>query len=272
MILEKITFDKRGIMNNMVKILLFVIVVSFTAGNIYAAESARNGAAFKDPITGMEFVFVKGGCYQMGDVFGDGRSNEKPLHEVCVDDFYIGKYKVTQAQWRAIMGNNTSASMKCGDNCPVEVAPWSATDDFINKLNKVDSSKYRLPTEAEWEYAARSGGKKEKYSGGNDVDKVAWHIFNSKGTIHPVGVKEPNGLGIYDMSGNVWERCQDWYDENYYSNSPKNNPTGPDKGTAHVVRGGSWGNSPWLTRSSFRGRVYPDVMANTDGFRLVIKK
>ncbi|OGW32201.1 MAG: hypothetical protein A2X59_10145 [Nitrospirae bacterium GWC2_42_7] len=264
---------RRGIMNNVVRTLLSVLVVIFIAGNIYAAEKADTDAIFRDPATGMEFVFVKGGCYQMGDAFGDGNSNERPLHEVCVDDFYIGKYKVTQGQWRAIMGSNTSKTSSCGDDCPVEVAPWKDMQDFITKLNNnAKAGKYRLPTEAEWEYAARSGGKKEKYSGGNDVDKVAWHISNSNSKMHPSGTKAPNGLGIYDMSGNVWERCQDWYDENYYNHSPKNNPAGPDSGSTRVVRGGSWRNSSWFSRSSFRGRYYPGDMENTDGFRLVMTK
>lgn len=139
----------------------------------------------KDPTTGMEFVYVDGGCYQMGDTFGDGESNEKPVHEVCVDDFYIGKYEVTQGQWKAIMrdnplGDNPSKFDECGDNCPVESVSWNDAQAFINKLNNKTGKNYRLPTEAEWEYAAKSGGKSEKYSGGNDVDSVAWYKDNSE--------------------------------------------------------------------------------------------
>ncbi|MDP2279759.1 MAG: SUMF1/EgtB/PvdO family nonheme iron enzyme, partial [Nitrospirota bacterium] len=189
-----------------------------------------------DPATGMEIVFVKGGCFQMGDTFGDGESDEKPVHEVCVDDYYIGKYEVTQGQWKAIMGNNPSHFKDCGDNCPVEQVSWNDVQEFIQKLNEKNNPPsppftkggkggFRLPTEAEWEYAARSGGKSERYSGGNDIDSVAWYNKNSGGKTHPVGTKQPNGLGIYDMSGNVWEWVNDWYDEFYYKNSPKNNPT-----------------------------------------------
>ena len=136
---------------------------------------AVTGKSYTDPTTGMEFVFVKGGCYQMGDTFGDGYSDEKPVHEVCVDDFYIGKYEVTQAQWEKVMGNNPSYFKNC-DNCPVEQVSWNDIQEFINRLNsKAGGNKYRLPTEAEWEYAARSGEKREKYSGGDDCDSVGWY-------------------------------------------------------------------------------------------------
>jgi len=278
-------------MNNIVKTFLLVLAVFFIVVNLYSTAAAGNDA-FKDPVTGMEFVFVKGGCYQMGDAFGDGNPNEKPLHEVCLDDFYIGKYEVTQGQWRAIMEYNPSFSrggnifltpealskgkppvfQNCGDNCPAEVIDWNDAQDFIMKLNSrggFETRPYRLPTEAEWEYAARSRGKKEKYSGGNNADSVAWFIANSDSKTQPSGTKAPNGLGIYDMSGNAWEWCQDWYDENYYSHSPKNNPKGPDSGTHRVLRGGSTSNNPWHTRTTFRGRYKPGDWDTNDGFRLV---
>lgn len=131
-------------------------------------------AAYKDSVTGIELVFVDGGCYLMGDTFGDGGANEKPVHEVCVDDFYIGKYEVTQGQWQAVMGSNPSFFKGCGTNCPVEQVSWDDAQEFISKLNsRSESNKYRLPTEAEWEYAARSRGKSEKYSGSNDIGSVA---------------------------------------------------------------------------------------------------
>jgi len=196
---------------------------------------------FKDLTTGIEMVFVKGGCYQMGDTFGDGESDEKPVHEVCVDDYYIGKYEVTQGQWKAIMGNNPSYFKDCGDNCPVEQVSWNDIQDFMTKLNNKTGKNYRLPTEAEWEYAAKSGGKSEKYAGGNDIDSVAWYTSNSGGKTHPVGQKTANGLGIYDMSGNVWEWVNDWYGDKYYGESPKNNPKGSNSGSDRVLRGGCWG-------------------------------
>jgi sulfatase modifying factor 1 len=235
--------------------------------------SAGGGKLVKDPATGIELILVKGGCYQMGDTFGDGDSDEKPVHEVCVDDFYIGKFEVTQGQWKAIMGNNPSHFSSCGDNCPVEQVSYNDIQEFINKLNqRSGGGKYRLPTEAEWEYAARSGGKSEKYSGGNDVDSVAWYSSNSGSKTHPVGQKKPNGLGIYDMSGNVWEWVQDWYDGNYYKNSPRNNPTGPNSGFRRVSRGGSWGSYARLVRAANRGSYTPDDRYNRLGFRLVRTK
>ena len=144
-------------------------------------------AFYTDPTTGIEMILVKGGCFQMGDTFGDGSPYERPLHEVCVDDFYVGKYEITQGQWKAIMGNNPSRYKDWGDNCPVEKVSWNDIQEFISKLNQKTGKAYRLPTEAEWEYAAKSGGKNEKYSGSNDVDSVAWFGKNSGGKTHPVG-------------------------------------------------------------------------------------
>ncbi len=223
-----------------------------------------------DSNTGMEFVFVKGGCYPMGDTFGDGEGDEKPVHEVCVDDFYIGKYEVTQAQWRQIMGSNPSHFSGCGDNCPVEQVSWNETQDFIRKLNSQSGKRYRLPTEAEWEYAARSGGKSEKYAGGADVDAVAWYNSNSGSKTHPVGQKRPNGLGLHDMSGNVWEWCQDWYGSDYYRNSGRDIPGGPSSGSGRVGRGGSWSILAALARASLRLRCDPVLRYRDLGFRLVL--
>ena len=222
-----------------------------------------------EPTTGMEFVWVEGGCFQMGDVFGDGDNDEKPLHEVCVDSFGMSRYEVTQGQWQKIIGNNPSRFTK-GNNYPVEQVSWDDTQDFIRKLNSHSGRSFRLPSEAEWEYAARSGGKKEKYAGGNDVNRLAWYDGNSGGSTRPVGTKEPNGLGLYDMSGNVWEWCSDWYGENYYQQSPCNNPQGPSFGSFRVIRDGCWNGSPWLTRSSNRDRFRPGYRLDNLGFRLVL--
>jgi formylglycine-generating enzyme required for sulfatase activity len=227
------------------------------------------GKTFKDSTTGIEMVSVKGGCYQMGDTFGDGESDEKPVHEVCVDDFYIGKYEVTQGQWKAIMGNNPSSFSSCGDNCPVEQVSWNDAQDFINRLNQKTGKNYKLPTEAEWEYAAKSGGKSEKYSGGNDIDSVAWYDKNSGSKTHPVGTKQPNGLGLYDMSGNVWEWVNDWYDKDYYKNSPKDNPKGPGSGTNRVLRGGSWYDDARHSRAANRSGLDLGGRGSDLGFRLV---
>lgn len=244
-------------------------------------KEEKEAAFYTDPTTGMEMVRVKGGCFQMGDTFGDGESDEKPVHEVCVDDFYIGKYEVTQGQWKAIMWNNPSDFKDCGDNCPVERVSWNDIQDFINKLNQkmkdnpqapFIKGEFRLPTEAEWEYTARSGGKNEKYSGGNDIDSVAWYTSNSGSKTHPVGQKAPNGLGIYDMSGNVWEWVNDRYSSSYYSESPRNNPKGPNSSSDRVIRGGSWFNLARCVRASYRFIDSPDYRGYDLGFRLAGSK
>ena len=201
----------------------------------------------------------------------DGYPEESPVHEVCVDEFYMGKYEVTQGQWKSIMGNNTSALSTCGgDNCPVDTVSWSDVQKFISKLNsRSGGSKYRLPTEAEWEYAARSGGKSEKYSGGKNINSVAWYAENSGRKNHPVGTKAQNGLGIYDMSGNVWEWTNDWYGSDYYKNSPRNNPSGPGSGVDRVVRGGCVTGEAANQRVSRRNGYAPDLRTHALGFRLL---
>src|SRR5271169_3306365 len=211
-------------MKRLFVLLAMVAVVPFIA---MAAEVV---STYKDPSLGMEFVNVPGGCYQMGDTLGDGFPSEKPVHEVCVNDFYLAKYDVTLGEFRkftAVTGYKTEAEEAGGcavlngrkwewqasrnwndtgfnqdDSEPVVCVSWNDAEAFINWLSQVSGTHYRLPTEAEWEYAARSGGKKEKYAGGNEVNAVAWHHGNSGGTTHSVGAMLPNGLGLYDMSGN----------------------------------------------------------------------
>lgn len=224
---------------------------------------------FADPITGMEFVLLPGGCFLMGDTFGDGDLDEKPVHEVCVDGFYMGKYEVTQGQYLTVTGNNPSKFQK-DDNYPVEKVSWNDVQNFIRLLNGKSGSKYRLPTEAEWEYAARSGGRSEKYAGGDDIDAVAWYNKNGGGSTNPVGQKQPTSLGIYDMSGNVREWCRDWYDSSYYGNSPRNNPEGSSSGSDYVVRGGSWGGGQGNARATSRFAGAPGFASVDLGFRLVL--
>ncbi len=196
----------------------------------------------------------------MGDTFGDGELDEKPVHRVCLDDFKIDKYEVTQSQFKQVMGNNPSRFSTCGD-CPVEQVTWLEAMEYCEKGDK------RLPTEAEWEYAARSGGKSEKYSGGADIDSVAWYRNNSDGKTHPVGRKHANGLGLYDMSGNVWEWVSDRYDKGYYKRSPESNPKGPSKDERRTLRGGSWYFKPEYVRASDRYGFKPDVRGLFSGFR-----
>ena len=213
------------------------------------------GSIITDPITGMEFIYVPGGKFMMGDIFGDEEEEaEKPVHEVVLDGFYIGKYPVTQGEWEAVMGDNPS-NFKEGDSYPVEEVSWNDAQEFFKKLISKNNERYqfRLPTEAEWEYAARSGGKKEKYAGSNDVDAVAWYDGNSEETTHPVGKKLPNGLGIYDMSGNVWEWCQD---------------RPPGFVTNRVARGGGWNSLNYLCRSDYHFGLGSGNRINFLGFRL----
>jgi formylglycine-generating enzyme required for sulfatase activity len=255
-----------------------LLAMTFAAGTVGAAEKKKTKKVaksevsqnFTDATSGIEFVSVPGGCFRMGDTFGDGNSNEKPVHEVCVDGLYVGKYPVTQIQWERVMG--TTPSNFFGKQLPVEQVSWNGAQTFISRLNRQSGKKYRLPTEAEWEYAAK-GGKEHKYAGTNstlELEDYAWYDQNSGAKTHPVGEKKPNPFGLYDMSGNVWQWISDWYGENYYSNSPKDNPQGPSGGSDRVLRGGCWYLSAWDARSSDRSYNSPDYRSLNFGFRLVL--
>ena len=224
----------------------------------------RDTTGFVDPFEG-QIVFVQGGSFMMGS----NNLDEKPIHKVTLSNFYIGKYQVTQAQWKAIMGNNPSYFK--GNELPVEQVSWENVQEFIKKLNAKTGLKYRLPTEAEWEYAARGGklSKGYKYSGSDNLDEVAWHDDNSGNKTHPVSQKKPNELGLFDMSGNVWEWCQDWYGSEYYKNSPEINPTGPATGSYRVNRGGSWIFDADRCRVSRRGYSTPGYSDISICFRLL---
>jgi len=231
------------------------------------------GSPRKDPVTGMEFVFVKGGCFQMGSIFQDNsKVPASPVHEVCIDDFYIGKYEATQGQWEAVMGVNPSwKSNRKGSNYPVENVSWDDTQKFISKLNTRSGKRYRLPTEAEWEYSARSGGKEERWSGTNDfffIGDFAWYKSNSDDMTHPVGQKRPNKLGIHDMTGNVIEWVQDWVGLNYYKESPRENPAGPPTGEFRGIRGGYSDDDAMRSRITFRNGQRPHDKTRIVGFRL----
>jgi len=188
---------------------------------------------------------------------------------ISLDDFYIGKHEVTQRQWIAIMGYNSSRFK--GDNLPVENISWNDVQKFLKKLNEKTGEHYRLPTEAEWEYAARGGVKSQgyEYSGSNNIDKVAWYRNNAGKITHPVGTKKPNELGIYDMSGNVQEWCSDWYGRKYYKKSPQNNPHGPSYGNSRVLRGGSLYDFAYFCRVAFRDKYTPGYYGYNLGFRMV---
>jgi len=211
--------------------------------------------AFTDPTTGMEFIAVAEGCFT---------ANGKP---VCVDAFNIGKFEVTQRQWKKVMGNNPSRFSSCGDSCPVENVSWHDAQQFIQKLNALSSANYRLPTEAEWEYACHAGPPHE-YCGSNDINAVAWYEDNSGAQPHPVGQKHANAWGVHDMSGNVWEWVQDWYGDDYPTSTK--NPIGPSVGTGRVARGGSWFTSrPDRVRAPSRDKFSSNYCNYFLGFRLV---
>lgn len=230
----------------------------------------------------------KGGTFTMGSPLTENIWHNETQHQVALSTFCIGKYPVTQAQWKAVMNNNNpSPSHFKGDNLPVDSVSWNDAQAFIRQLNELlkvarKSASFRLPTEAEWEYAARGGkcseGYKE-YAGSNNIDEVAWYNGNS-GT-HPVGEKEKyakelglyhmggNELGLYDMSGNIFEWCNDWYAADYYNNSPTNNPTGPTSGTSCVLRGGSYHSFEQHCRVAYRFEALPTCRYINFGFRLV---
>lgn len=202
-------------------------------------------------------VAVEGGTFTMGatsEQGGDADEDEKP-HEVTLSDYYIGQTEVTQALWKAVMGSNPSSHK--GDNLPVENVSWYDCRVFIQVLNQLTGKQFRLPTEAEWEYAARGGRKSQgyKYAGGNNIGSVAWYKYNSGGNTHPVGMKQPNERGIYDMSGNVWEWCSDWYGD--YTSSSLSDPQGPSSGSRRVGRGGCCFNDARYCRVSGRNGYAP---------------
>ena len=222
-------------------------------------------------VNGVQFtmVAVKGGTFTMGatsEQGSDAWEDEKPAHEVTLSDYYIGQAEVTQALWEAVMGSNPSDSR--GDNLPVEQVSWNDCQEFIRKLNQLTGKQFHLPTEAEWEYAARGGRKSRgyKYAGGNNIGSVAWYDDNSGGRTHPVATKQANELGIYDMSGNVWEWCSDWYDG--YQSSSQSDPHGPLLGLGRVDRGGGYYNFAGYCRISCRSVNTPDGRGDNRGLRL----
>jgi formylglycine-generating enzyme required for sulfatase activity len=216
----------------------------------------------------MDMVLVEGGSFDMGNNNGD--NNERPVHHVTVSSFYISKYLVTQAQWQAVMGDNPSSN-KC-DNCPVDNITWDEAQAYCQKKSELIGLTCRLPTEAEWEYAARGGNKSNAfiYSGSNNIADVAWYDGNAGGSTHPVGQKQPNELGLYDMTGEAWEWCRDWYDESYYRYSPSQNPQGASEGSLRIIRGGSWRSSPQGCRAVGRNYDLPDYRSSGISLRIVV--
>lgn len=222
-------------------------------------------------VNGVQFtmVAVEGGTFTMGatsEQGSDAWDDEKPAHKVTLSDYYIGQTEVTQALWEAVMGGNPSR--RIGDNLPVEQVSWNDCQVFIQKLNQLTGKQFRLPTEAEWEYAARGGRKSRgyKYAGGNNIGSVAWYDDNSGNEMHPVATKQANELGIYDMSGNVWEWCSDWYGD--YTSSSQSDPQGPSSGSDRVGRGGGYGSIAGVCRVSCRNIYAPGCRFDFLGLRL----
>jgi formylglycine-generating enzyme required for sulfatase activity len=230
---------------------------------------------------GMEFVLIPAGTFQMGSDISpeemakryggkaEWYKREHPQHQVTISrPFYLQTTPVTHGQWQQVMGKNPAYFKKCGKNCPVEDVSWNDAQEFIVKLNRMEKTdKYRLPTEAEWEYACRAGSTTRFYFGDAEagLGKYAWYWNNSQKKTHPVGKKKPNAWGLYDMHGNVWEWCQDWFGG--YPPGPVTDPEGPASGERRVLRGGSWVGFAWFARSAVRYYDFPDG-GDLIGFRV----
>ena len=232
--------------------------------DVLTTEYSVNGVAFT-------MVKVDGGTFMMGAAADDesAHSNERPAHQVKLSPYAIGQTEVTQELWVAVMGSNPAVN-NGGGTLAVEKVSWEDCQQFIAKLNEMTGETFRLPTEAEWEFAARGGiySKGFLYSGSNNIDDVAWYEMNSGESSHGVALKAPNELGIYDMSGNVWEWCNDW--NGSYSAEPQVNPTGPESETRRIIRGGSWFGEGRNCRVSQRYKVEPDFADDDIGFRLAM--
>ncbi len=249
---------------------------SFTTIQVFDETIDSNGnriiTLYGDVVFTM--IAVEGGTFQMGatsEQGSDADSNEYPVHSVTLSDYYIGETEVTQELWEAVMGSNPS-HFSGNPQRPVETVSWNDCQEFITRLNELTGKNFRLPTEAEWEYAARGGNKSQgyKYSGGNTIGNVAWYYDNSGLATHNGKTKSPNELGIYDMSGNVLEWCEDWYGN--YSSGSQTNPTGPSTGSYRVLRGGGWYYYARHCRVSFRYYINPGDGLSNSGFRLVFSQ
>lgn len=256
--------------------------------NLLVDLNKPDGYDFRlNKLTPIEMVTVAGGSFQMGDSLVDGFINERPIHSVTLSSFAISKFEVTQHSWVQTFGTNPAKFW--GDNNPVESISWSDAINYCNTRSTLEgftqcyktvngivtcdfnADGYRLPTEAEWEYAARGGNlsKNTKYSGSSDLKEVAWFYTYSENITHTVGTKKSNELGVYDMSGNVWEFCWDYFDANYYSQSAIQNPKGPAQGQSRVMRGGSWTDDTIFNRVFYRNYYNQNSKGTNVGFRIV---
>lgn len=245
--------------------LCVVIIFSF----FFTTASAQTEIFQLNDSVKLEMILVEGGTFIMGN--DDGRKDARPAHDVSLAAFYIGKFEFTQEQWMAVAGSNPSETscMKC----PANDMSWEQLTDFIKKLNKLTGKTFRLPTEAEWEYAAQ-GGKLTKgylYSGSNFVEEVAWLKANGSDMQHEVGLLQPNELGLYDMNGNAWELCQDWYDKKFYQRSPQETPVNLEKAKYRVSRGASWMSEANYCQRWYRNIDHWHHKRGNGSFRLVME-
>ena len=275
----------------MKKIFLLLLPQLLLAGALFSTSCSKNDAPSNpDPqpapspqeiqsttftVNGISFnmMLVKAGTFTMGATPEQENPNddESPAHQVTLThDYYLGETEVTQALWMAVMGDNPSHFT--GDNLPVEQVSWNDCQEFIRQLNASTGLHFRLPSEAEWEFAARGGNNSRgyQYVGGNDPSDAAWYSDISNYETHPVKAKRPNELGLYDMAGNVWEWCQDGYGP--YGSTPQTDPSGPTNASYCVDRGGSWFNDAWSCRVSKRGYYWPDNCNYTLGLRLALSE
>ncbi len=243
------------------------LIVFFARSNAPAASApplngdARPSPVWTEPETGMEFVRIPAGEFDMGSNAWD--DDEKPVHRVRLDAFWLGKTEVTQGFWEKVMGENPSYFR--GPDRPVEQVSWEDAERFAAEFGRRTGAKFRLPSEAEWEYACRAGSSDDRYGG---LESIAWYEGNSGGRTHPAAQKRPNAFGLYDMLGNVWEWCADRYSTFYYSIGPKVNPRGPESGALRVSRGGSWSYGARDVRASNRSLNDPSLRGSSLGFRL----
>ena len=257
---------------------LFFYASTAFAGNQASTVEIIYSEIHKEPSTGMAFTFIKGGCYKMGDLWDEGSKDELPVHIVCVDSFYLGTYEVSQEQWQKVMGSNPS-KLPLGNDFPVENITWNEAQEFIAKLNSQGENKYRLPTEAEWEYAARSGNKKIKYATATGYISHDLCNFDSTNGIDkwdrtsPVGSFPSSKSALYDMCGNVWEWVEDSYQFDAYRKHVRNNPLITRKVADRVIRGCGWSDDQEDCRVSYRDKIPQDCPVcsrrNDIGFRVV---
>jgi formylglycine-generating enzyme required for sulfatase activity len=235
--------------------------IEVTAGQTAEIQAVLVPSGVLEP----EMVYIPGGVFMMGSESPEALPDEKPVHQVTLSDYWIGKYEVTQEQWVSVMGSNPSYYV--GDTLPVNDIQWDDCQAFIRRLNELTGKSYRLPTEAEWEFAARAGTTGDRYG---DLESVAWYSDNSGGTPHPVGGKAPNAFGLYDMLGNIFEWCWDWYD--FYTAEPQIDPQGPETPHPdtqhHILRGGSWFLEKVAARAPFRSLHVPEHKYDVLGLRL----